>query len=139
MNELVHIKFPFPVKQDVYWGEMDAFNHINNVIYFRYFETGRVAFFNQTGLWNLFFEDNIRIVVGKLTCNFVREIIHPEEIEIAVGIVKVGNTSLTVMQKVSVNNEIRAYGECIIVATDPQTGKSKPWSDRLRMEFGKWA
>lgn len=138
MNELAHIKFPFPVKQDVYWGEMDAFNHINNVIYFRYFETGRVAFFNQTGLWNLFFEENIRIVVGKLTCNFVREIIHPEEIEIAVGIVKVGNTSLTVMQKVSVNNEIRAYGECIIVATDPQTGKSKPWSDRLRAEFEKW-
>ena len=139
MNELAHIKFPFPIKQEVYWGEMDAFNHINNVIYFRYFETGRVAFFNQTGLWNLFFEENIRIVVGKLTCNFVREIIHPEEIEIAVGIVKVGNTSLTVMQKVSVNNEIRAYGECIIVATDPQNGKSKPWSDRLRLEFGKWA
>lgn len=138
MNELAHIKFPFPVKQEVYWGEMDAFNHINNVIYFRYFETGRVEFLNKTGLWTLFFEEEIRIVVGRLECNFLREIIHPEEIEIAVGIVKVGNSSLTVVHKISVKNEIRAYGEAIIVATNPHTGKSKPWSDKLRMEFGKW-
>lgn len=138
MNELAHIKFPFPVKQEVYWGEMDAFNHINNVIYFRYFETGRVEFLNKTGLWTLFFEEEIRIVVGRLECNFLREIIHPEEIEIAVGIVKVGNSSLTVVHKIRVKNEVRAYGEALIVATNPHTGKSKPWSDKLRMEFGKW-
>ena len=71
------VKFPFPLKQQVAWGEMDAFNHINNVIYFRYFETGRVEFFNKTNLWQTYIDEQIRIVVGKLECNYVREITHP--------------------------------------------------------------
>ena len=42
MSELDNIRFPFPIRQHIYWGEMDAFNHVNNVTYFRYFETGRI-------------------------------------------------------------------------------------------------
>lgn len=132
------IKYPFPVKQQVLWGEMDAFNHINNVIYFRYFETGRVVFFNKTDLWKLFIDENIRIVVGKLECNYIREITHPAEIEIAVGIKKIGNASLTVHHKVVCNGEIAAHGDGIIVATHPQTGKSTSWTEKLRYEFEKY-
>lgn len=32
------------VEQDVVWGEMDSFKHLNNVMSIRYFETGRMAF-----------------------------------------------------------------------------------------------
>jgi acyl-CoA thioester hydrolase len=31
----------------VAWGEMDAMGHINNIIYFRYFETVRIEYFNR--------------------------------------------------------------------------------------------
>ena len=132
------VKFPFPLKQQVAWGEMDAFNHINNVIYFRYFETGRVEFFNKTNLWQSYIDENIRIVVGKLECNYVKEITHPAEIEIAVGIKKIGNSSLTVHHIVKQNGEIAGHGEGIIVATNPQSGKSTPWTDTLRRAFEKW-
>lgn len=135
---LQQIKFPFPVRQQVLWGEMDAFNHINNVIYFRYFETARVEFFNRTNLWQTYFDENIRIVVGKLECNYIREITHPAEIEISVGIKKIGNSSLTVHHIVKCNGAIAAHGEGIIVATNPSTGKSTPWTGKLRSEFMKW-
>lgn len=137
-QDLENIKFLFPIKQQVLWGEMDAFNHINNVIYFRYFETGRVEYFNRTNLWQLFIDNNIRIVVGKLECNYLREVVHPSEIEISVGLKKIGNTSLTVHHKVVCNNQIVAHGEGIIVATCPTTGKSTPWTDALRNEFAKY-
>jgi acyl-CoA thioester hydrolase len=137
-HEEINLKYPFPVIQQVLWGEMDAFNHINNVIYFRYFETGRVRFFNQTHLWQLFIDENIRIVVGKLECNFIKEIVHPAEIEIAVAIKKIGTSSLTVHHKVSCNGKISAQGDGIIVATDPETGKSTPWTNTLRSEFEKY-
>jgi acyl-CoA thioester hydrolase len=137
-DSLNTVKFPFPIQQQVAWGEMDAFNHINNVIYFRYFETARVEFFNKTNLWQTYIDENIRIVVGKLECNYVNEIVHPAEIEISVGIKKIGNASLTVHHLVTCNGNISAHGEGIIVATDPATGKSRPWSDKLREEFAKW-
>jgi acyl-CoA thioester hydrolase len=139
MQELDHIRFPFPVTQQVYWGEMDAFNHVNNVAYFRYFETGRICFFNHTGIWKLFEEEGIRIVVGKLECNYVRELVFPETIGIAVGIKRVGNSSLVLHQKVSTADKgIMAHGEAIIVATDPKTGRSMPWTEKLRAAFKTW-
>lgn len=36
--------WPSVVSIPVAWGEMDALGHVNNVAYFRYFETARVAF-----------------------------------------------------------------------------------------------
>lgn len=131
-------KFPFPIKQQVLWGEMDAFNHINNVVYFRYFETGRVEFFNKTNLWQIYLDEGIKIVVVKLECNYIKEVTHPAEIEITVGIKKIGNSSLIVHHIVRSNNEIAAHGEGIIVATNPKTGKSTPWTAKLREEFSKW-
>ncbi len=41
--------FPSVVAVPVLWGDMDAFQHVNNTVYFRYFETGRIAYFQQIG------------------------------------------------------------------------------------------
>ena len=135
---LKSIKFPFPVQQQVAWGEMDALNHINNVVYFRYFETGRIEFFNKTNLWKHFIEEDIKIVVGKLECNYLKQIAHPATIEISVGIKRIGNSSLRVYHLVTSEGEVAAHGEGIIVATDPATGKSTPWPASLRADFEKW-
>ena len=35
--------FPGIIELPVSWGEMDAFGHLNNVVYFRYFESARIA------------------------------------------------------------------------------------------------
>lgn len=37
--------FPVITKIVVAWGEMDALQHVNNVVYFRYFETARIDYF----------------------------------------------------------------------------------------------
>jgi acyl-CoA thioester hydrolase len=38
-------EFPVQVEIPVAWGDMDAFGHVNNVVYFRYFESARIACF----------------------------------------------------------------------------------------------
>ncbi len=43
--------FPVIVVQEVVWGDMDSFGHVNNVVYFRYFENVRLEYFRQIG-WN---------------------------------------------------------------------------------------
>jgi acyl-CoA thioester hydrolase len=39
--------FPVVARVIVQWGEMDAFQHVNNVTYFRYQETARILHFEQ--------------------------------------------------------------------------------------------
>jgi len=39
--------YPVVVDIPVAWGEMDAYGHLNNIVYFRYFETARMAYFER--------------------------------------------------------------------------------------------
>ncbi|MCB0506738.1 MAG: thioesterase family protein [Chitinophagales bacterium] len=136
---LKNINFPFSLQQQIAWGDMDALQHVNNVAYFRYFESGRVDFFNQANLWNSLFEENIKIVVVKLDCNYVRELTYPASIEIKVGIKKIGNSSMTVHHVITTTDQqLIAHGEGIIVGMNTETGKPTPWTEKIRAEFNKW-
>ena len=42
--------YPVIIEIPVAWGEMDAFQHVNNIVYFRYFESARITYFERTGL-----------------------------------------------------------------------------------------
>ncbi len=42
--------FPVVTEIRVAWGEMDALQHVNNVVYFRYFETARLDYFEAINL-----------------------------------------------------------------------------------------
>ena len=39
--------FPVIVEQAVVWGDMDSYSHVNNVVYFRYFENARLEYFRR--------------------------------------------------------------------------------------------
>ena len=43
--------FPVVVGIPLLWGDLDAFGHINNVVYFRWCETARVEYMVRVGLW----------------------------------------------------------------------------------------
>ena len=42
MNELA--QYPVIHEQAVAWGDMDAFGHVNNVLYYRYIESARIRY-----------------------------------------------------------------------------------------------
>ncbi|MFT5386550.1 MAG: acyl-CoA thioester hydrolase, partial [Saprospiraceae bacterium] len=46
MKELLK-EFPAITEIKVRWGEMDAANHVNNVMYFRWAETARFEYFEK--------------------------------------------------------------------------------------------
>jgi acyl-CoA thioester hydrolase len=39
--------YPVVIEIPIAWGEMDAFQHVNNIFYFRYFESARIAYFGR--------------------------------------------------------------------------------------------
>ena len=40
-------RFPIQLEVPIAWGEMDAFQHVNNLVYLRWFESARMAYFKQ--------------------------------------------------------------------------------------------
>ena len=46
MQDLIRA-YPVTIEFPIAWGDMDAFQHVNNVMYLRYFESARIAYFGK--------------------------------------------------------------------------------------------
>ena len=50
MTEHGLARYPVVITFPVAWGEMDAFQHVNNTVYARWAESGRMAYFDRLKL-----------------------------------------------------------------------------------------
>ncbi|GIW21089.1 MAG: hypothetical protein KatS3mg068_0096 [Candidatus Sericytochromatia bacterium] len=43
--------YPIKIEIPIAWGDMDPFNHVNNIFYFKYFESSRIKYFEKNKLF----------------------------------------------------------------------------------------
>ncbi|PTY35984.1 thioesterase [Saccharospirillum sp. MSK14-1] len=72
--------YPVIIELPVQWGDMDAFNHVNNVVYFRYFENARIAYFERTPVFEQMKQTGVGPVVGQTECRYRRPLTYPDNI-----------------------------------------------------------
>jgi acyl-CoA thioester hydrolase len=70
--------FPVVVEIPVQWGEMDAYGHVNNAVFFRYFETARIAYLIRCGFAESYTRDNIGAILHSTSCRFRQPIVFPD-------------------------------------------------------------
>ena len=61
---------------------MDAFSHVNNAKYFTYFETARMAYFEQTGVMSLEMTREGPILAST-QCRFKLPVTYPDTLKVA--------------------------------------------------------
>jgi len=71
-------------KIDVQWGDMDAAKHVNNVVYLRWVESARIAYFLDLNNGRLANEDNVGPVVAKQDCKYIRPVTFPDTMLVGV-------------------------------------------------------
>ena len=83
--------YPVTIQLPVQWGEMDAFGHVNNVVYFKYFESARIKYFNllEFGVNN----QQIAPILAETKCRFWRPLTYPDNITVGARISSIGNSS----------------------------------------------
>ncbi len=60
--------FKHQMQIDIRWGDMDAYGHVNNTIFFRYFEMARFCYFEALGLDDKGMMPTV--VLAKIQCQF---------------------------------------------------------------------
>ena len=75
------MKTVFEIAMDVRWGDMDAFNHVNNASYLRYIEEARVAWFRAL-VPNAWADVDCAPILAAATVNYRRPIGWPERLRI---------------------------------------------------------
>lgn len=126
------MKTVFEMSMDVRWGDMDAFNHVNNASYLRFIEEARVAWFKSlTGDWAAV---DCAPILAAATVNYRRPIGWPERIKVILLAEKLGTKSLTLAHRVeSATQEgvLYADGHTVMVWVDG-SGASIPLPRAIR-------
>ncbi len=120
------VEYPVVIDERVVWGEMDAFQHVNNTVYFRYFESARIAYFEQIGAMDYFKSKNIGPILASTSCNFRAPLTYPDSIKIAIKVDQIWEKRFSMKIVVYSKNldRIAAEGDGMIVYVDYSTGKS---------------
>ncbi|MEL7399512.1 MAG: thioesterase family protein [Pseudomonadota bacterium] len=123
----------------VTWGEMDAFGHVNNTEYFRYFEHARIAHFGAIGMLAYMDEHNCGPILGETRCRFKIPLTHPDTVHIGVKVENLAEDHFTHVYTVVSEryNAIAAEGDGKIVYYDYNSNGKTALPAVLRAELEK--
>ena len=75
------------------WSDNDAYGHVNNAIYYHWFDTAVNAWLIAAGLLDIEHGDPIGLVVDT-RCRYARSVAYPEPVEIGLALGRIGTSSV---------------------------------------------
>ncbi|MEE3266619.1 MAG: acyl-CoA thioesterase, partial [SAR324 cluster bacterium] len=94
MQELLR-SFPVVAEIPVIWGDMDSFQHVNNVIYFRYFESARIQYFEAVGLMEIVEQLGVGPILGSTSCRYRTPLTYPDTVYVGAKITEMHEKRFT--------------------------------------------
>jgi acyl-CoA thioester hydrolase len=123
--------FPVQIRLPVQWGEMDSFKHVNNIIYFRYFETVRIEYFRKMKIVG---DDssNIGPILASTDCKFIFPLSFPDKI------VCTANVSETLQDRFIMKYNIFSTKYERLAATGTGVIVSYNYKSKTKAELPSW-
>jgi len=115
------------------WMDNDVYGHINNVVYYSYFDTLINRYLIDEGGLD-FRAGNIVGIAVETTCRFYRSFAYPEDIEAGLAVGHLGNSSVRYEIGLFAGTEIeaRAEGHFVHVFVDRPSMRPTPIPERMR-------
>ncbi len=133
MREILE-HYPTVVELPLEWGDMDAFAHVNNTVYFRWFESARIAYFERVGLLDSMERTGVGPILAQTDCRFRIPLDYPDTVSVGTRVPTLGEDRF-VMEYVVVGHrlgKIAAQGAGLIVTFDYEAGKKAPLPEDVR-------
>lgn len=114
------------------WGDMDAYGHVNNTVYFRYMEQARVEWIEALNV--VVRPGGEGPVIINASCTFLVPMTYPGTVEVRTYVGEPGRSSIPTYVEMSLVGEDRLYAEgaAKVVWMDTQSGKSVPVPEHVR-------
>jgi acyl-CoA thioester hydrolase len=119
---------------EIRWRDVDAYRHVNNAVYATYLEECRDELAEKVladvgDVWDY--------VLARVAIDFRRELTQDDdEVVVRCAVERVGRSSVTLREEIRTRDgELSAEAEAVLVARDPETGRSRPLADAEREAF----
>lgn len=127
MHELL-AAYPVTLTLRVAWGDMDAFQHVNNTVYFRYFESARIAYLERLDVADFVSMQGVGPILHSVNCRFRVPVTYPDTVYVGVRVTALGSDRM-IMDQCLVSEKygkIAAQGDAITVTYDYAKGAKAP-------------
>ena len=116
--------FPVYIQREVNWGDMDMLAHVNNVIYFRYFESARMEYLEEIIKRSNIEMHQFGTILANTSCDYLQPVQYPDKLHIGSKAIKVGNSSMQIDYGIfSEKLGLAAKGTSVLVAFDYKLNK----------------
>ena len=126
--------YPVILAIPVAWGEMDAFQHVNNIVYLRYAESARIAYLEQAGLNETMQGTGIGPILASINCRYLFPVTYPDTVRVGTRVTEVGADRFTVHFRIvsTRHGRVAAQGDSVIVSYDYGAGAKTPLPAAMR-------
>ena len=114
------------------WGDLDAFNHVNNSNFLTYLEEARIRWFDSIG--EAWVTDEFALLLAAVQLNYRRPIPYPSEVVVQLFVDRVGTSSVTIGHAIASEDGTVLYcvGHVVAVWIDRASGRPRPLPDSIR-------
>jgi len=135
----MNINFKHKVPVQLRFNDTDALGHINNSVYFSFYDLGKSEYFKAI-LGKKINPQNVDIVIVHAEVDFLSPIFLTDEIEVQTTVSAIGNKSFTLMQNIldTKTNCIKCVCKTVMVGFDNKKQTSKPISEKWRKAISKF-
>jgi len=128
--------FPYRLTDNVRFADLDPNQHVNNAVYASYFETGRVTLMKDRSYGLM--PPGLAWIMVQLDIHFRAELRWPGQIEMGLGLVKFGRTSVTFDQVVFSGGKCVASAQAVTVLIDEASRKPMPLTAEIVRNLQPW-
>jgi acyl-CoA thioester hydrolase len=128
--------FPKLVPISTRWSDNDIYLHVNNVVYFSFFDTAVNQILVENGSLQFEQSNEVGLVVNN-QCQFFASISFPDRVTVGVSVEKIGNSSVTYRLGIFKNEDdtLCALGLYTHVYVDRATHRPIPIPEKTRALF----
>jgi acyl-CoA thioester hydrolase len=130
-------EFPVIIEVMVSWGEMDAMGHVNNIVYFRYFESARIAYFERVGFLEAMKETGVGPILASTHCRFRIPLTYPDRVLVGASASELKEDRFVMRYRVVSESKgaIAAEGDGLIVSYDYRSERKAPLPHTVRQRI----
>ncbi|MGB0410354.1 MAG: acyl-CoA thioesterase [Pikeienuella sp.] len=130
--------FPVILPMTTRWRDNDVYGHMNNVVYYEYFDTAVNQWLASSGTLDV---PNGPLVglVAESSCRFLSGVGYPEPVEIGVSTLRIGNSSVVYGLALFAKGAETASAVCRYahVYVDAETRRPKALPDAMKVQLSR--
>lgn len=133
MKELIRV-YPVVIEIPIAWGDMDAFQHVNNTVYFKHFESARISYFEKINFLEVMNKTGIGPILASTQCRFKIPLTYPDHVTVGARVDTIEKDRFIMKYAVISHRleKIAAFGEGELVTFDYKNNKKALIPDEIK-------